>query len=712
MDQPSRSIRINPAQAILVALIAVEIAVFARIGTNFFTLGNGLEILRLSVEIGLLAVALTPVIVSGGIDLSVGSLMGLSAVLFGTFWRDLGMPVVVAAPLTLAVGAVAGGLNGLLITRLRIPALIVTLGSFSLFRGLAEGWTGGVDNFTNFPSAFLFLGQGYLPGEVPTQLPVFLIVAAAFWVLLHRTTIGRALFAIGFNPEGARYAGLPVGRRIALVYVLSGLVASLAAILYVSHLGQAKADAGTGYELLAITAVVLGGTSIFGGRGSIGGTLLGLLAIAILKNGLMLADLPGELAGMLTGSLLLLAIGLDRWSGRARRPSATLSDDDEVLNVKNSHVGWICASILAAGLVVAGTNVYLVESIRKASVENANQPSPIDMVKMDPAIGAPPASGGMAKEFFGKGLDQVAPAGRPITIAMMPKSKGNAYFIACRKGAEVAAKELNVKLIWDGPTDPDPAKQNDIVDTWITRGVDAIAVAVENREGISSVLRKARAKGIKVVTWDADADPDARDLFVNQATPRGIGEALMDNAARILDGKGEFAIITASLTAANMIAWQKEIEIRRASKYPDIKLAALRPCDDLQAKAFSETNTLLSSNPNIKLIMAICTPAVPGAAEAVKQSGRKDVKVLGLGLPNDNKTYIHEGITDSLILWNTADLGYLAVFTTKAVVDGKLKAGDASFTAGHLGVVNLEGDNVLLGKPFSFTKENIDQFDF
>ena len=214
---------------------------------------------------------------------------------------------------------------------------------------------------------------------------------------------------------------------------------------------------------------------------------------------------------------------------------------------------------------------------------------------------------------------------------MMPKSKGNAYFIACRKGAEEAAKELGVKLIWDGPTDPDPAKQNEVIDTWITRGVDVIAVAVENREGISSVLRKARAKGIKVITWDADAEPDARDFFVNQATPEGIGQTLMDNAARVLGGKGEFAIITASLTAANMIEWQKYIEARRAEKYPDIKMAALRPCDDLQKKAFDETNTILNANPNVKLIMAICSPAVPGAAEAVKQSGRTDVKVIGLG---------------------------------------------------------------------------------
>ena len=114
---------------------------------------------------------------------------------------------------------------------------------------------------------------------------------------------------------------------------------------------------------------------------------------------------------------------------------------------------------------------------------------------------------------------------------MMPKSKGNAYFIACRKGAEEAARELGIKLIWDGPTDPDPAKQNEVIDTWITRGVDVIAVAVENRQGISSVLRKARQRGITVLTWDADADPDARDFFVNQATPEGIGQTLMDNAA-------------------------------------------------------------------------------------------------------------------------------------------------------------------------------------
>jgi rhamnose transport system permease protein len=263
--------------------------------------------------VGLLALALTPVIVSGGIDLSVGSLLGFSAVVLGELWRDAGVPLAAAVPLTLALGAAAGALNALLVARLRMPPLIVTLGTFSLFRGLAEGLTAGVENYTGFPDTFLRLGQGHLLGAVPVQAVVLVAAAAGYGVLLHASVAGRALYAIGFSPEGARHAGLPVGRRLALVYVLAGVMAALAGLVYVAYLGQAKADAGTGYELTAITAVVLGGTSIFGGRGTVQGTLLGVAALAVLHNGLRLADLPTEMAGVLTGLLLVAAILARRW---------------------------------------------------------------------------------------------------------------------------------------------------------------------------------------------------------------------------------------------------------------------------------------------------------------------------------------------------------------------------------------------------------------
>ena len=295
-------------ESLLIAVLVLECLIFTRTGTNFATQGNALEILKFSVEIGLLALVMTPVILTGGIDLSVGSLLGLCAVCFGKFWRDAGLDWPVAAALTLGIGALAGGVNALLITRLRLPPLIVTLGSFSLFRGLAEALTRGTDNFTGFPPDFLAFGQGYYGGVIPAQVPVFVVMAVAVWLLVHRTTFGRSCRAIGFSPEGARYAGLPVERRIALAYVLSGVVAALAAMIYVARVGQAKADAGTGYELLAITAVVLGGTSIFGGIGTVQGTLLGVATLAVLKNGLQLSDQPSELAGILTGALLLVVL--------------------------------------------------------------------------------------------------------------------------------------------------------------------------------------------------------------------------------------------------------------------------------------------------------------------------------------------------------------------------------------------------------------------
>ena len=168
------------------------------------------------------------------------------------------------------------------------------------------------------------------------------ILGYAWW--LHRTAFGRSLYAIGYSPEGARYAGIPVGRRLFFVYLLSGLAASASAVIYVAHLGQAKSDAGTGYELMAITAVVLGGASIFGGRGTVLGTVLGLFAIVILQNGLRLSRQPAELAGILTGVLLLVTIVLNRISslGRSSRGAQVI---DEEIEVKNSQVALLSGVI-------------------------------------------------------------------------------------------------------------------------------------------------------------------------------------------------------------------------------------------------------------------------------------------------------------------------------------------------------------------------------
>jgi rhamnose transport system substrate-binding protein len=666
----------------LIIVLAVECIVFSVTGANFLTTGNAFEVTRLAVELGLLALALTPVIITGGIDLSVGSMMGLSAVVLGSLWRDAHWPMAVAVVATLMIGALGGGLNALMIARLNFPPLIVSLGTFSLFRGIAEGLTRGIDNYSGFTSSFLFLGQGYVGGLIPAQLFVLMVAIAGWAWWLHRTPFGRNLYAIGYSAEGARYAGIPVGRRLGSVYLLSGLSSSLAAVIYVAHLGQAKSDAGTGYELMAITAVVLGGASIFGGRGTVLGTVLGLFAIVILQNGLRLSSQPAELTGILTGVLLIGTILADRLSSRARA-QAQIQNVSQETQVKNSQVAILSAVILLGALIVAGSNWYLVGSLRHES------------------------SGGSAGS-----TGQPAGGAHKTVIAMMPKAKGDPYFISCRQGAEDAAKELGVELLWDGPTDLDPAKQNEVIEAWITIGVDVIAVSVENEVAVSTVLRKAREKGIKVVTWDADAQKNARDFFIDQATPQGIGYTLTDEAARILNNKGEFAIITASLSAANQNEWIKHIKARLAEIYPDMKLVAIQPSDGDRDRAFAETQTVLKVYPNVKLIMAIAAPAVPGAAEAVKQSGRADVKVTGLSLPNMCKPYVHDGIIESIVLWNTLDLGYLTVYASRALSGGQLKRGDQNVAAGRLGRIEVQNDEVRLGAPFIFNKTNIDGFDF
>ena len=663
----------NGEWALLLALIA-EVALFSVIAPGFFAVGNLFEVLRFSVELGLLSIAMTPILIAGGIDLSVGSTIGLTAVVFGVAWQNGHLPIPLAILLALLVGCACGALNAIMIAGLRLPALIVTLGTYSLYRGIAEGITRGALSVTGYPKSFLLLGQGYFWHTIPMQLPIFLLVIAAYAILLHRSTLGRALYAIGFNPEGARYAGLPVRRHLATIYLLAGVVSSLAAVIYVAHLGLAKSDLGTGYELSAITAVVLGGTSVFGGRGTLFGTLLGLFFLSVLQNGMHLLALPSELTGVLTGLLLLAIITLDRLRSRRAKPEPPPTPATQRSLRKRRIVAAIAGSAVLALALIA---------------------------MMHPGFG----------RYDTGQKNSSARTHRPV-IAVMPKAKGDPYFISARAGAEEAARSLDVDLIWDGPTSLDASQQNELVENWITRRVDAIVVAVENKGSISTVLRKARQHGIPVLTWDADAEQDARDYFLNQATPEEIANTLTDEDARLMPNGGQFAIITGALSAANQNEWIAFIKKRVAEKYPHLTLATVQPSDDDRDKAFTQTQTILKVFPQVKLIMDISAPAVPGSAEAVQQSGRKDVDVIGLSLPSICKPYVHSGVVETIVLWNTRDLGYLTVYAGWLASQNKIPRGATSLSVGRLGNLDVHGSEIILGKPLLINKANIDHLNF
>lgn len=673
----NRSFFPNGEWVLLLALLA-EVAVFSAIAPGFFAWANLFEILRFSVELGLLSVALTPIIIAGGIDLSVGSIIGLAAVIFGVVWRDGHLPISLAILITLLVGCASGALNALMISWLRLPALIVTLGTYSLYRGIAEGMTQGAMSYTGFPKSFLFLGQGYFWDIIPVQLPIFVSVVIGYALLVHRSVLGRALYAIGFNPEGAVYAGIPVRKYQALIYLLSGIVSSLAAIIYVAHLGLAKSDLGTGYELEAIAAVVLGGASVFGGRGTVLGTMSGLFFLSVLQNGMHLLALPSELTGVLIGMLLLAIVSFDRLRVKFSGAKPAVSVARWIDYAKQNRVAAACGALLV-GLLLAAPSIWLVRSMKLAGETRT--------------------------------VSTIAKTHRPI-IAVMPKAKGDPYFISARVGAEEAARAVGVDLIWDGPTSLDASQQNELVENWITRRVDAIVVAVENKGSISTVLRKARQHGIPVLTWDADAEPDARDFFLNQATPEGIANTLTDEAARLLPTGSQFAIITGALSAENQNEWIAFIKRRLAAKYPKLVLMTIQPSDDDRDKAFAQTQTILKVFPQVKLIMDISAPAVPGSAEAVQQSRRKDVDVIGLSLPAICKSYVHSGVVQTIVLWNTRNLGYLTVYAGWLASQKKISRDASSIKIGRLGSLTMHRDEIILGTPLIINKGNIDHLDF
>jgi rhamnose transport system permease protein len=293
-------------ETVLAVILAVALIGLGYLNDQFLTLDNLLNQGRLMTEIGLIALPMTFVIITGGIDLSVGAIVGLCAILLGYSWKNLGLPLPLAIVVALAVGALAGFCNGLVITRLKAPPLIVTIATLALYRGLAEGIS-KAHSVRGYPDWFYVLGQGDVFG-VPAQLWILGTCIVIAGVALDRTSFGRTLYAIGANETAARFSALAVDRVKLIVYTLSGLMSGLSAFVLVSRVTTTRSDMGLGYELDVIAAVVLGGASIFGGSGTIWGTVIGLVMIQLLKNGLALTGVKGDATIVVIGVVLIASV--------------------------------------------------------------------------------------------------------------------------------------------------------------------------------------------------------------------------------------------------------------------------------------------------------------------------------------------------------------------------------------------------------------------
>jgi rhamnose transport system substrate-binding protein len=305
--------------------------------------------------------------------------------------------------------------------------------------------------------------------------------------------------------------------------------------------------------------------------------------------------------------------------------------------------------------------------------------------------------------------------GGATTVTFLPKNLGNPYFDTSDKGGSEAVKEFGGTYAQVGPQQATPDGQVPFINTAAQQGINALVVSADDPSAPCDAIKQAMSAGTKVVTFDSDTGADCRNLFVNQATAEGIAQVEVDLIAKEIGKSGEIAILSAAANATNQNAWIAIMKKELASKYPDIKLDAVVYGNDDDQTSFDKTSALLQQYPNLKGIISPTTVGIAAAARYLSKSQYKGkVALTGLGTPNQMRPFVKDGTVKEFALWNPADLGYLAAYAAKALVDGTItgKEGD-TFTAGKLGKYTVGADNtVLLGKPFVFNNANIGQFNF
>lgn len=310
----------------LVGLILLDVFINTRLSPFFLDANNLARTSSDFMEIGLMMLPMVLIIITGNIDLSIASNMGMSASFMGLL-HNLGVNIWVAALAGLFLGTLGGMLNGYLVSRVKLPALVVTLGTYAFYRGIAYGFLGD-QAARGYPKAFTYFGQGKVFGTIiPFSVALFLVLAVLFGLVLHRTTFGRYLYSIGNNENATLYSGIPVAKIKFIIYTLSGFMAALAGLILAARFGSTRPDIGTGLELSVITAVVLGGVDINGGKGTMLGTVLSLLLIGLMRFGMGLLNIQGQVQGIVIGLLLILSIFLPGVAG-------------QVSSLKNTRVQW------------------------------------------------------------------------------------------------------------------------------------------------------------------------------------------------------------------------------------------------------------------------------------------------------------------------------------------------------------------------------------
>ncbi|MHB8873481.1 MAG: substrate-binding domain-containing protein [Myxococcaceae bacterium] len=588
----------------LLALVGLCL-LFGALSPRFFEIDNFINVARQISINGVIAVGMTLIIVSSGIDLSVGSVLALSICVAGVLMQG-GTAAPVALSAGLVVGLACGAVNGLVITRLGISPFIATLGMMSIARGAAMVATGG-NPVTQLDKSYFFIGTGsFLGVPVPVWLMAAVVLAGAF--LLERTRTGRYALALGSNEEAVRLAGVSVNRYKLVLYVLMGGLAAIAGWILSARVASADPSAGALMELEAIAAVVIGGASLKGGRGSVAGTLIGAAIMGVLNNGLVLLGISAFWQQVLVGLVIIGAVGVDGLKTRALSAAA--------------GGPWLRYAGIGVALALVLTSLGMMVFRPKEKPQNA--------------------------------------PGRRLTIAFLPKAAGGEYWLSVKTGAERKGKELGVDVLWLAPaSETEVSKQIDIFENVIQTRPDGIALAPTDAQALSPIARKAVEAGIPVVTVDSDTEAKDRLTYIGTDN-HAAGEVAGREMVKLLGGKGKVAIITGVLGAKNLR--QRCEGFKAGVAGSGLEVLTEQTDNGDRAKGLAVAENLMTANPDLVGFFAdnaIAGPAVAQALIGREQQGK--VKLISFDTTPALLGYVHDGVAQRLVAQKPEKMGELGV---------------------------------------------------
>jgi ribose transport system permease protein len=596
----------------LTALIVLVIAMSALSG-DFLTADNLLNVGVQAAVTAILAFGVTFVIVSAGIDLSVGSVAALSATVLAWSATSHGVPVVLALVLALATGIVCGLVNGFLIAYGKLPPFIATLAMLSVGRGLSLVISEGSP--IAFPDSVSHLGDtlgGWLP--VPVLVMVVMGLIAAF--VLGRTYIGRSMYAIGGNEEAARLSGLRVKKQKLAIYALSGVFAAAAGIVLAARLSSAQPQAADGYELDAIAAVVIGGASLAGGTGKASGTLIGALILAVLRNGLNLLSVSAFWQQVVIGVVIALAVLLDT----VRRKAGATPTHSPGGKGRQTATYALAAVVTVA---VVGATSFL----HGGSSSSAN-----------PKVG--------------------------LSLSTL----NNPFFVQIRSGAQAEAKKRGVDLtVTDAQNDA--SQQANQLQNFTSSGLGAIIVNPVDSDAAGPSVRAADKAKIPVIAVDRGVNKADVNALVASDNVAG-GELAAKTVAEKLGGHGKIVILQGQ--AGTSAARERAEGFAKGLKaYPGIQVVAQQPADFDRTKGLDVMSNLLQAHPDVQGVIAANDEMALGAIKALGAKAGKSVQVVGFDGTPDGLKAVEQGTLYASVAQQPSQLGRIAVDNALRALDGK-----------------------------------------